>query len=173
MSGLAQRRSALPSSIILGVDPGTQTTGYGVIEADGQALRALDFGAIRPPRKDSPQYRYLAIFDGVEELLKRFSPCALAVETQYVHKNVQSAMRLGMARGVILVAAARHQVPVFEYAPTKAKKAVGWGGASKAQVQGMVQRLLGLAELPEPEDAADALALAICHANTLKGVVHV
>ena len=152
--------------IILGIDPGTRVTGYGVIRADGPSLTVLDFGCIRPsPQMELPQ-RYLAIFEAVDHLIELYQPEALSVETQFVQKNVQSAMKLGMARGAVLLAAARRKVAIFEYAPGKAKRAVvGNGQASKEQVQRMVQMLLKLPSLPEPEDAADALALAICHAN--------
>ena len=113
--------------------------------------------------------RYLALFNSMEKLLELYTPDAVAVETQFVYKNVQSALKLGMARGVIIIAAARRGIPIFEYAPKKAKLAVvGNGAASKEQVQRMIQLLLKLPELPEPEDAADALALAICHAHSVK-----
>lgn len=153
---------------ILGIDPGTQITGYGLIEAeDGKPFLPIDYGCIRPPARFKLSQRYLVIFKSVEELIDKYAPDALVVETQYVHKNVQSAIKLGMARGVVIIAAKSRSLPVYEYAPTKAKKAVvGNGGASKYQVQAMVQRLLNLLELPEPADAADALALAICHAQT-------
>jgi crossover junction endodeoxyribonuclease RuvC len=150
--------------IILGIDPGTQVTGYGVIQLKNHTWEALDFGAIRPPRTTKGHERYLVIFEAVEHLIQQFAPEAVAVETQFVYKNVQSALKLGMARGAVLIAAARLKVPVFEYAPRKAKKAVVGGGASKYQVQQMVQMQLKLPKPPEPADAADALALAICHA---------
>lgn len=154
------------SELILGVDPGTVVSGYGLIKVSGRRYDALDYGCIRPPSNRKLSDRYLIIFEGLEELLERYSPTAVVVETQYVSKNVQSAIKLGMARGVVIIAARRKGIPVFEYAPTKAKLAVvGVGSASKAQVRSMVQRLLGLAEPPTPEDAADALALAICHAQ--------
>jgi crossover junction endodeoxyribonuclease RuvC len=153
---------------ILGIDPGTRITGYGVIKIGKPQLEPIDFGCIRPPPKLDAPARYLALFDALEKLLDQYSPNAVAVETQFVYKNVQSAIKLGMARGVVLIAAARRGIPIFEYAPKKAKLAVvGNGGASKEQVQRMVQLLLRLPVLPEPEDAADALALAICHANSL------
>ena len=152
--------------IILGIDPGTVVTGYGVIERRGSSYRAVDYGCIRPPPRYALSERYLIIFESVEELIVKYQPDALVVETQYVKKNVQSAIKLGMARGSVLIAGARHKVPIFEYAPTKAKLAVvGTGRASKQQVQGMVQQILRLPEPPNPEDAADALALAICHAQ--------
>lgn len=152
-------------NVILGVDPGTKVTGYGLIRAHGRTWEPLDFGAIRPPHTVKGHDRYLVIFEAIEHLIEKFKPDAVAVETQFVYKNVQSALKLGMARGAVIIAAARNKVDVFEYAPKKAKLAVvGRGSASKHQVQQMVQMQLKLAKPPEPHDAADALALAICHA---------
>ncbi len=154
---------------ILGIDPGTRITGYGLIQTDSRRHEPLDFGGIYPPTKMDLNLRYLHIFNGIETLLEKYAPDAVAVETQFMYKNAQSALKLGMARGVALLAATRRGIPVFEYAPKKAKLAVvGNGGASKIQVQKMIQLLLHLKELPEPEDAADALALAICHANQIE-----
>jgi crossover junction endodeoxyribonuclease RuvC len=153
--------------IIIGVDPGTKITGYGIIKMEGNTYRALDYGCIKPPPNDKLSERYLIIYNGICELLERYKPQALVVETQYVNKNVQSAIKLGMARGVIIIAAKQKGIAVYEYYPTQPKLAVvGNGRASKAQVQGMVKALLSLVELPEPEDAADALSLAICHAQS-------
>ncbi len=155
--------------IILGIDPGTRITGYGVIRVRHPHLEPLDFGCIRPPVDFELPARYLALFNAIEKLLDLHSPTAVAVETQFVYKNVQSALKLGMARGAVLIAAARREIPIFEYTPKKAKLAVvGHGAASKEQVQKMIQLLLKLQNLPEPEDAADALALAVCHANSIK-----
>ena len=152
--------------VIIGIDPGTRVTGYGLILLDGNGYQALDYGCIRPPSEEKLSDRYLIIFNGIDELLLKYRPEALVVETQFVQKNIQSAIKLGMARGVAIVAAKRHGIAVFEYSPTKSKMAVvGNGRASKGQVQGMVQRLLHLPLPPSPEDAADALALAICHAQ--------
>jgi len=153
--------------IILGIDPGTRITGYGIIDAEGGAL---DFGCIRPPPTLDLALRYKIIFEGVEALLERYEPCAVAVESQFVLKNVQSAIKLGMAKGMVYLAAARKSIPVYEFAPKQAKLAVvGHGGASKFQVQKMIQALLRLPNPPEPEDAADALALAICCAHHMRG----
>lgn len=157
------------AEIIMGLDPGTRVMGYGIIAIEPVGYRLIDYGCVRPPAKALLSDRYLILFEAVEELFAKHRPTALAIETQYVHKNVQSAIKLGMARGVAVVAAKRQGAAIFEYTPSKAKSAVvGAGHASKAQVQGMVQRLLRLTELPEPEDAADALALAICHAQSLR-----
>ncbi|MBS0646826.1 MAG: crossover junction endodeoxyribonuclease RuvC [Verrucomicrobia bacterium] len=154
--------------VILGVDPGTLVTGYGLIRL-GQHWEVLDYGCVRPPAKQDLAVRYRIIFESISALMKKFQPVACSIETQFVGKNVQSAIKLGMARGVIVLAASLQQIPVFEYAPTKAKRAVmGRGHASKLQVQKMIQHLLGLSLLPEPEDAADALALAICHGHQMK-----
>ena len=155
--------------IIIGIDPGTRITGYGVIRHEPHKTVALDFGCIRAPTKATSAARYKIIFDAIEELLERHNPDALAVEGQFMHKNALSAMKLGMARAMALLAAERRGISIAEYAPTKVKKAVvGTGAASKHQVQKMVQMLLSLDELPTPEDAADALALALCHSHLLK-----
>ena len=151
---------------IFGVDPGTLSTGYAVIEeVDGRWL-PLDFGCIQPPIKIEIQHRYLAILNALHHLMERYRPEAVAVETQFLYKNFQSVLKLGMARGVVLIAAAQHEIPLFEYAPTKVKLALtGKGSASKEQVQRMTQVVFNLPQLP-PKDAADALALALCHAHT-------
>src|SRR3990167_4968151 len=153
-------------AIILGIDPGTTITGYGVISTHNGKPEPLDFGCIKPPPKTPLQERYRIIFDSLEQLIFQFKPTAVSVESQFVMKNVQSALKLGMAKGMVYLAAERQKIPIFEYAPKKAKLAiVGNGSASKLQVQKMVAMLLCLPKLPEPEDAADALALAICHAH--------
>lgn len=152
--------------IILAIDPGTRVSGYGLIHVRGGKYVPLDYGCIRPPPKNKLSDRYLVIFNSVEELIQKYSPTVVVVELQFVYKNPQSALKLGMARGCILIAARKNGLLVFEYAPTVAKRAVtGTGRASKHQVQKMVQNLLQLKVAPEPEDAADALALAICHAQ--------
>ena len=144
---------------ILGIDPGTRITGYGLIRIKGVSIEPLDFGCIRPPPTLPLPERYRIIFEATEELLERFQPKAVAVESQFVLKNAQSAIKLGMAKGMIILAAARRKIPVYEYSPKRAKLAVvGNGAASKSQVQRMIAALLHLPKLPEPEDAADALA---------------
>ena len=154
--------------IILGIDPGTRITGYGLIKVRGQSLEAIDYGCICPPAKETSSKKYLIIFEAIESLVTQYHPDAISVEGQFMHKNALSAMKLGMARAMAILAAERAGIPIFEYAPKKAKKAVvGNGSASKLQVQRMMQTLLNLSELPTPEDAADALALALCHANSV------
>ena len=156
-------------TLILGIDPGTRITGYGIIELTSSGIKTIDFGCIRPPPDLALPERYKILFEGLEALLTIHCLAAIAVESQFVLKNVQSAIKLGMAKGMVLLAAARKGIPVYEYAPKKAKQAVvGTGQASKYQVQRMIQSLLRLPQLPEPEDAADALALAICCAHNLR-----
>ncbi|MCH9612401.1 MAG: Crossover junction endodeoxyribonuclease RuvC [Chlamydiia bacterium] len=158
-------------NIILGIDPGSTVTGYGLIRRIGRGYELIDYGAVRPKSKSAIDQRFLHIFDALENLFATHKISALSVETQYVHKNPQSAITLGMARGMALLAAARAGVPVFEYTPSKAKKAVtGNGNASKAQVVEMTSLLLKLKKPPTPEDAADALALAMCHAHYHKPI---
>lgn len=155
--------------IILGIDPGTRITGYGLIQLTSSSLKIVDFGCIRPPVKLSDAQKYLALFNAIDLLLEKYRPDMVAVEAQFVYKNALSALKLGKAQGMALLAAARRGLPVHEFAPKQAKRAVvGHGSASKSQVQKMIQMLLHLPTPPEPEDAADALALAICLAHRLK-----
>lgn len=154
--------------IILGIDPGTRITGYGILRAKSHSYEAIDFGTIRPPASASSTGRYKILFDGMEALIRLHKPAAVAVEGQFMHRNAMSAMKLGMARAMAILAAERAGIPIYEYAPKKAKKAVvGNGSASKEQVQRMIQALLSLDHLPTPDDAADALALALCHAHSV------
>jgi crossover junction endodeoxyribonuclease RuvC len=157
--------------IIMGIDPGTIITGYGIVQKNQNSTIPLDFGCIKPPPKYHLHQRYLIIFNAIEELIIKYKPTSMAIETQFVKKNPQIAIKLGMARGVSIIAAAKNNIPIFEYAPKKAKMAVvGNGAASKIQVQKMVQILLNLKDMKMPEDAADALALAICHSHqNIKG----
>ena len=152
--------------MILGVDPGTAVTGFGLIEVIGNSYVLIEYGVIKPKSSLELVHKYVHIYDSIEEIVKRTKPDALSVETQFVHKNVQVAIKLGMARGAIVIAAAKNGVDVFEYSPMEAKRAVtGNGRSSKPQVAHMVKTLLSLSALPTSEDAADALSLAIAHAN--------
>ncbi len=155
--------------IIIGIDPGTLVTGYGIIKCQHSSFEVIDFGCIKPPARFKITDRYLIIFENIEMLLDKHKPVSLAVETQYVDKNPQSAIKLGMARGIVIIAAKRKGIVVYEYSPCKAKKAVtGNGRATKQEVQQRVKTHLGLKNIPEPEDAADALALALCHGHTCR-----
>lgn len=154
---------------IIGIDPGTRITGYGVIDCDGPKMQMVDYGCIKPPPSEKLSDRFLILFKGMEEILAKHIPDVLVVESQFVNKNPQSAMKLAMARAVIILAAKLRGIPVYEYSPRKAKQAVvGRGAATKDQVGKMVQLLLKLKTASVQEDAADALALAICHAQSIK-----
>mgnify|MGYP001137506770 CR=1 FL=1 len=154
--------------VVVGIDPGTATTGYGfVAEKDNGELEALDYGVILTPAGESMQIRLQTIFNQLKSLLLLHRPNSGAVEKLFFQRNVTTALSVGQARGVILLAMAEHNIPVAEYTPLEVKQAIaGYGGAEKAQVQLMVKALLSLSDIPRPDDAADALAIAICHINT-------
>ena len=150
------------------MDPGTVIAGYGILEVEGQSFRALAYGVIRaetPAARDLPA-RLQRVYRGLRDVIARWQPQSLAIEEAFVWKNVRSAFALGQGRAVAILAAAEAGLAVHEYAPSLVKKAVtGSGRGGKAQVQGMVKTLLSLATVPEPADAADALAVAFCHAH--------
>ncbi len=151
---------------ILGIDPGSESTGYGIIDSDGSQHSAVAYGAIRTQARQPFHVRLLKIYSGLRDILAREKVDAVAIEEVFHAANVQSALKLGHARGVALLAAAESGVPVFEYSPLEIKSGiVGYGRAEKAQVQEMVRFLLGLEKVPSPDDAADALAVAICHSH--------
>ncbi len=152
---------------VLGIDPGTAITGYGVVEEVGGELKALAFGAIRTPANQLLPERLQSIYGGIRKLAAEWEPSGAAVEELFFSRNVRTAMSVGQARGVTLLALANAGLSVAEYTPLAIKQAVtGYGGADKAQMQEMVRLLLGLAEPPRPDDAADALAVAICHIHS-------
>ncbi len=151
---------------ILGIDPGSETTGWGVIETDVRRARLIAFGVIRSSLRERFAVRLLRISDGVEELIEKYAPDVCAIEEGFYAANVKTAVKLGQVRGVVLVAAERAKVEIAEYAPRLVKQTiVGYGAAEKHQVGEMVRLLLNLAATPQPHDAADALALAICHSH--------
>ncbi len=172
---LPQRAAALPAQVrILGLDPGSQRTGYAVVETQPTRVAYIVSGAIRT-RGESLAERLQEIFTGVEALSSEFRPDEIAIERVFMHRNADSALKLGQARGAALSATFALRPRVFEYAPREVKLAVvGTGGAQKEQVQLMVKRLLNIAG-PLAEDAADALAIALCHAHSrrLHGLVSV
>jgi len=154
---------------IIGIDPGSGGTGYGIIETDGSAHRLVLYGAIQTGAKKPFHERLLKIHSELNKILEREKAEAMAIEEVFYAANVQVALRLGHARGVALLAAAEHGLSVHEYSPLEIKSAVvGYGRADKFQVQAMVRMLLNMPELPSPDHAADALAIAICHANRVK-----
>jgi crossover junction endodeoxyribonuclease RuvC len=154
---------------ICGIDPGIETTGYGIIDSDGSFHAAVTFGAIRTPARKPFPARLLKIYEELSRLLDCEHPEVVAIEEVFHAVNVQSALKLGHARGVALLSAACYGLPVFEYSPLEIKSGItGYGRAEKHQVQEMVRFMLKLPETPSPDDAADALAVAICHAHLLR-----
>ena len=154
--------------IVLGIDPGTAALGYGIVERTGGRLREVDHGCLNTSPDLGLPDRLLAIHSLVDELLSLHKPNLLAIERLFFSRNVQTAFAVGQARGVVLLlAAAQHGTPVREATPNEVKSAItGYGAADKEQVQRMVQLVLGMSELPRPDDAADALAIATWAANT-------
>ncbi len=153
---------------ILGIDPGTATTGFGVIEEDFQGnLVSIAYGTILTPANSAVEKRLLTIFNELNQIILLYKPNEAAVEKLFFYKNVTTAMAVGQARGVVVLALALAKLTIGEYTPLEVKQAVsGYGSADKQQVQQMVKALLKLDSIPTPDDAADALAVAICHNNS-------
>ncbi|MBQ2735487.1 MAG: crossover junction endodeoxyribonuclease RuvC [Clostridia bacterium] len=152
--------------VILGIDPGLAIVGWGVIEYRNTRFRTLAYGSIQTPAGMRTEERLRAIFEGMNELISTYHPDAMAVEELFFNTNVTTGIRVAEARGIILLAAELQKVPVQEYTPPQVKQAVvGYGRAEKKQVISMVTMLLGLPKPPKPDDTADALAIAICHAH--------
>jgi crossover junction endodeoxyribonuclease RuvC len=150
---------------VLGIDPGTASCGFAIVHESGSRLKAVEFGCWHTPARQRPELRLLTIFDGVAELIKEFAPDAVVLEESFVGADARTALFVGQARGAVLVAAASSGIECAEYPPARVKQAVcGYGRAEKAQVQRMVAAILGLKKPPTPHHAADALAVAICHA---------
>jgi len=153
--------------IILGIDPGYAIVGYGVIEYTGNKFKVLEYGSIETKAGTDFSVRLLKIHKGMEELIKRYSPDAVAVEELFFNTNTKTAIKVAQARGVILLSGSLSTAEVFEYTPLQVKQSVcGYGRADKNQVQQMVKLLLNLEKVPKPDDTADALAVAICHAHS-------
>lgn len=153
--------------VILGIDPGYAIVGYGAVEYDRGRFRVLGYGAITTPAGVPLQNRLLEIHKDMLTLLDQFKPDAVSVEELFFNTNVTTGIAVGHARGVILLAIAQHGLPFYEYTPSQVKQAVvGYGRAEKKQVMELTRNILGLKKIPRPDDAADALALAVCHAHT-------
>lgn len=153
--------------VILGIDPGLATMGYGVIETDGIRHKLIQYGTLVTQPKQAMPQRLRSIFIGVNQLMDLYNPQEVAMEELFFSKNVTTGIAVGMARGAALVAVAQRTEEIYEYTPMQIKQAVtGQGKADKHQVQMMVRALLGIREVPKPDDAADALAVAITHAHS-------
>lgn len=157
--------------LILGIDPGTAIIGYGLIKKQGQKLIPISYSCWRT-KSDMPMAeRLLIIYESLDNFLRENPPDVMAVEELFFNRNTTTALTVGQARGVILLAAAKNNIEVFEYTPLQVKQAVvGYGKADKQQVQFMVRALLALQETPKPDDTADALAVAICHAHSMRRI---
>ena len=155
--------------LVIGIDPGTATTGYGLVRDNADALEAVDFGVIETPAGLPLSERLLLLHNNLQKILFLHQPDSGAVEVLFFQKNVRTAMTVGQGRGVALLALAQAGLTVAEYTPLEVKQAVvGYGAADKNQVQQMVRALLGLDSIPQPDDAADALAIAICHLHSAR-----
>lgn len=157
---------------IIGIDPGIAIAGFGIVERQADRVKTVQYGSIETPAGEEPGERLRMIYDAVCGLIDRYKPQEMAVEKLFFNRNVTTAFSVGQARGVILLAAVQKGLSVGEYTPLQVKQAVvGYGKAEKRQVQEMVKLLLGLPAIPKPDDVADALAVAICHAHasTLNG----
>ncbi len=152
---------------VLGIDPGTLTSGYGIVSEEDHKLFHIVSGGISPSAKQPFPNRLKKIYEELEKIIDKYKPHVVVVEDLFVSNNIKAALKLGHARGVAILAAVNAGLPVFEYAPTEVKQAVvGTGKADKKQVQAMVKALLELPKAPHPADAADALAAAICHIHS-------
>lgn len=155
--------------IILGLDPGLAIIGYGILYATGNSFRVLSYGIIETYKEQRLTERLQLIYEGMTQLIEKYSPDEMAIEELFFNKNAKTAITVGQARGVEILAAVHHQIPVYEYTPLQAKQAVvGYGRAEKIQIQESVKLLLNLKEIPKPDDAADALAIALCHGFSLR-----
>ena len=154
--------------IILGIDPGTMVTGYGLIEGSDDEVTLVDYGALTPPARSPIGERLSYLYHHLLEIIVRYRPEAVAVEQPFVAKNARSALAIGRAQAIAILAAANKGIPSYEYTPAQIKQRVAnYGASSKEQIQELVRLQLGLAQVPEPNDAADALAVALCHLSEL------
>lgn len=155
--------------VVLGIDPGTATTGYGFVREVPEGIQLVTYGVLSTPAGMPMEKRLLQLHAALTELLMTITPASAAVEKLFFQRNVSTAMTVGQARGVVLLSLAQAGIPVGEYTPLEIKQAVaGYGGADKTQVQQMVKALLNLDRIPQPDDAADALAVAICHLHSMR-----
>ncbi len=152
--------------IILGIDPGYAIVGWGVIDYTGNKFKVIDFGAVTTEAKTDFDFRLEQIYDEINSIIEKYHPEALSIEKLFYNTNAKTVIDVGQARGVLLLAARKHHLKIFEYTPLQVKQSVvGYGRAEKKQVQEMTRLMLNLKSVPKPDDTADALAMAICHAH--------
>ena len=155
--------------IVVGFDPGLATLGYGVLEKNGNITKMLDYGVVLTPKEENLAVRLTMLEEGVKKIIETFKPDEIAIEELFFAKNVKTAIAVAHARGVVLLTATKYCGKIFEYTPLQIKQALtGYGRADKNQIQQMVKTTLRLKGIPRPDDAADALAVALCHAQTNK-----
>jgi len=154
---------------ILGIDPGIAIVGYGVVDKEGNRYKTVAYDAVTTKAHTPLEDRLEKVYNGVCEIIKEYKPDAMSIEELFFNNNAKTALTVGQARGVIILAAVQHHIPVYEYTPLQVKQALtGYGRASKTQIQQMMKSMLGLTEVPKPDDVADALAIAVCHGNSMR-----
>ena len=154
---------------ILGIDPGIAIVGYGVVDKVGNQYKTVAYDAVTTKAHTPLEDRLEKVYNGVCEIIKEYKPDAMSIEELFFNNNAKTALTVGQARGVIILAAVQNHVPVYEYTPLQVKQALtGYGRAGKTQIQQMMRSMLGLAEVPKPDDVADALAIAVCHGNSMR-----
>ena len=154
---------------ILGIDPGIAIVGYGVVDKEASKYKTVAYSAVTTKAHTPLEERLNLVYQGVCEVIDVYKPDAMAIEELFFNNNAKTALTVGQARGVIILAAVQKNVPIFEYTPLQVKQALtGYGRASKGQIQQMMKSMLGLAEIPKPDDVADALAIAVCHGNSMR-----
>lgn len=154
---------------ILGIDPGIAIVGYGVVDKEGNRYKTIAYDSVTTKAHTPLEDRLEKVYNGVCEIIKKYKPDAMSIEELFFNNNAKTALTVGQARGVIILAAVQNHIPVYEYTPLQVKQALtGYGRASKTQIQQMMKSMLGLTEIPKPDDVADALAIAVCHGNSMR-----
>lgn len=154
---------------ILGIDPGIAIVGYGVVDKEGNTYKTIAYDAVTTRAHTPLADRLEKVYLGIDEIIKKYKPDAMSIEELFFNNNAKTALTVGQARGVIILAAVQNNVPIYEYTPLQVKQALtGYGRASKGQIQQMMKSMLGLSEIPKPDDVADALAIAVCHGNSMR-----
>lgn len=158
---------------ILGIDPGIAIVGVGIVDKEPTSYKPVFYDAITTPAHTPLELRLLDIYNRLEKIIDQYKPDAVSIEELFFNNNAKTAIAVGQARGVILLAAVQYGIPIFEYTPLQVKQALtGYGRADKKQIQQMMKAMLGLAEIPKPDDVADALAIAVCHGNSTRFNAH-
>ena len=154
---------------ILGIDPGIAIVGYGIVDKEGNRYKTVAYDAVTTRAHTPLEERLEKVYNGVDEIIKTYKPEVMSIEELFFNNNAKTALTVGQARGVIILAAVKNGIPVYEYTPLQVKQALtGYGRASKTQIQQMMKSMLGLTEIPKPDDVADALAIAVCHGNSIR-----